>query len=142
MKMDVVTKDPPTYFISGHLDLTHAEFNEHYAPRLLAAHENHARFVVGDAPGTDEMAQRFLYALGAQRPAGDPLRGRQLDVRVFHMFEAPRHNCEFPTVGGFTSDAARDAAMTAASLDDIAWVRPGREKSGTAKNLARRVRGR
>ncbi len=28
--------------------------------------------------------------------------------------------------------------MTAASTEDLAWVRPGREKSGTAKNLARR----
>lgn len=32
----------------------------------------------------------------------------------------------------------RDLSMTVSSDKDIAWVRPGREKSGTAKNLARR----
>jgi hypothetical protein len=31
------------------------------------------------------------------------------------------------------------AAMTPASTFDIAWVRPGRERSGTAKNLLRRA---
>jgi hypothetical protein len=29
--------------------------------------------------------------------------------------------------------------MTAASAFDIAWVRPGRERSGTAMNLLRRA---
>jgi len=43
-----------------------------------------------------------------------------------------------PPMGGFTTDDERDAAMTMASDADIAWVRPGRKKSGTAKNLARR----
>ena len=33
-------------------------------------------------------------------------------------------------------------AMTAASSRDIAWVRPGRERSGTARNLRRRAGGR
>lgn len=47
----------------------------------------------------------------------------------------------FKTVGGFESDRVRDEAMTAASDADIAWVRPGREKSGTAKNLKRRELG-
>ena len=30
--------------------------------------------------------------------------------------------------------------MTNASTDDIAWVRPGKENSGTAQNLARRMK--
>jgi hypothetical protein len=60
-------------------------------------------------------------------------------VTVFHMFTAPRNNVGgFPTRAGFASDRERDEAMTAASTADIAWVRPGREKSGTAKSLARR----
>jgi hypothetical protein len=55
------------------------------------------------------------------------------------MLEKPRNNVGgFPTIGGFGSDDARDAAMTAASDADIAWVRPGRTSSGTAANLARR----
>lgn len=113
-----------TYFISGHLDLTEAEFAEHYVPRLAACVEEGAAFVVGDARGCDRMTQLFL---------------RGAHVRVFHMFEEPRNNaCGFPTTGGFGNDKDRDAAMTLASDADIAWVRPGRERSGTAANLARR----
>jgi hypothetical protein len=55
------------------------------------------------------------------------------------MLDRPRNNVNgFPTVGGFPTDETRDAAMTAASDEDIAWVRPGRRHSGTAANLARR----
>lgn len=115
------------YFISGHLDLSKAEFQEHYAPRIREALEEGASFVVGDAKGCDLQAQDYLLFANCDR------------VQVFHMFETPRNNAGFPTVGGFKSDKERDAAMTAASTDDIAWVRPGREKSGTAKNLKRRT---
>lgn len=82
-------------------------------------------FVIGDARGTDALAQSYLL-------------GRTTAVVVYHMFAAPRNNVGFPTVGGFESDEARDARMTADSDQDIAWVRPGREKSGTQKNLNRR----
>jgi hypothetical protein len=58
---------------------------------------------------------------------------------VYHMFTSPRNNARFQTIGGFESDAARDERMTADSQRDIAWVRPGREKSGTQKNLDRRA---
>lgn len=113
-------------FISGHLDLTAAEFVQNYAPRLSEAHHAGAKFVVGDARGCDTLAQAFLLVLGA-------------DVTVYHMFTSPRNNVgDFPTVSGFETDLARDEAMTAALTEDLAWVRPGREKSGTAKNLARR----
>lgn len=116
-----------TYFISGHLNLSDAEFRNHYAPRIDAAIAEDAAFVVGDARGCDLMAQAYL------RDA------RALRVQVFHMLEKPRNNAGgFPTVGGFPTDEKRDAAMTAASDKDIAWVRPGRESSGTAANLARR----
>jgi hypothetical protein len=114
------------HFVSGHLDVTQAEFDEHYAPRLNAAIQAGDAFIVGDARGLDSMAQMYLY-------------GRTTKVTVFHMFETPRHaRASFRTVGGFTSDRLRDRAMTAASDADIAWVRPGREKSGTNKNLKRR----
>lgn len=114
-----------TYFISGHLDLTQAEFDEHYLPRIREAWGAGGSFVVGDAQGADLLAQGCLKDLCA-------------DVTVFHMLEKPRHCKGHPTHGGFTSDAERDAAMTAHSQRDIAWVRPGRERSGTAVNLARR----
>lgn len=117
-----------TYFISGHLDVTVEEFEEQYIPRIAEAVDAGCHFVVGDARGCDIEAQRALATLGCDR------------VTVFHMFDTPRHNvASSMTRGGFRSDAERDQAMTAASTADIAWVRPGREKSGTAKNLKRRV---
>jgi hypothetical protein len=116
-----------TYFVSGHLDLTLDEFRDHYAPRIATAISEDAAFVVGDARGCDLMAQMYL------RDA------RARSVQVFHMLEKPRNNVGgFSTIGGFPTDDARDAAMTAASDRDIAWVRPGRGNSGTAANLARR----
>jgi hypothetical protein len=122
------------YFISGHLDTTPEELQDEYALRLLMLiHEPGSSFVVGDARGTDTWAQSFL---GKHIPEKE----HASRVTVFHMFDAPRTNVfGFPTVGGFTSDDERDAAMTLASTHDVAWVRPGREKSGTAKNLARRI---
>lgn len=118
--------DPAVAFVSGHLDLTPAEFEQHYAPALTELLRAGASFVVGDARGADALAQAWL----AEQSA---------DVTVFHMFDSPRHHSE-PHVlrGGFTSDAERDRVMTDASTCDVAWVRPGRERSGTAKNLARR----
>lgn len=113
------------HYVSGHLDLTEEEFATHYEPNIRAAMAHGDAFVVGDARGADEMTQLVL--IGYAR------------VTVFHMFELPRNNLGlFPVRGGFTSDATRDAAMTEASTTDIAWVRPGREKSGTAKNVQRR----
>jgi len=116
---------PKTYYISGHLNLTVDEFETHYVPRLESALREKARFVVGDAKGADVMAQRFL-------------KDHEASVTVYHMKGAPRYNAGFPTRGGFSDDETRDVAMTEASQADIAWVRPGRESSGTARNLARR----
>jgi len=114
-------------FVSGHLDLTSEEFEEHYVPKIRAAIQEGASFIVGDASGADTMAQRYLKA--ALYP----------HVTVYHMLTTPRNNAGFPKVGGYLSDGDRDKAMTKASTTDIAWVRAGREKSGTAKNLARRA---
>lgn len=112
-------------YISGHLDLTPAEFEAHYRPSLDLALARGEGFVVGDARGADAMAQRYLL-------------GKTTAVTVYHMFASPRNNAGFPAVGGFESDELRDERMTADSHQDIAWVRPGREKSGTQKNLDRR----
>lgn len=119
---------PEVYFISGHLDLTDAEFEEHYVPQIEMALKKDASFVVGDAQGADFKAQSYLFTKTPR-------------VTVYHMFTAPRFNAGcFFTKGGFPDDASRDAAMTKASTADIAWIRPGREKSGTAKNVARRAK--
>lgn len=118
------------YFICGHLDITPEEFEAHYVPLLLlAVADPDSKFVVGDANGVDSSTQAWL----------ELQRVEKHRVTVYHMFDNPRcHHGDFPTVGGYTSDKARDEAMTVASTHDIAWVRPGREKSGTAKNLKRR----
>ncbi|MBY0358491.1 MAG: hypothetical protein K2W82_10865 [Candidatus Obscuribacterales bacterium] len=119
--------DMPQVFVSGHLDLTAEEFVEHYVPVLDRYVAEGAEFVVGDARGADKMSQDYLALKGAK-------------VTVYHMLEAPRNNSGFPTVGGFKSDGERDAAMTVASNHDLAWVRPGKEKSGTAENIRRRLK--
>lgn len=118
-----------TNFVSGHLDLTLEEFEAYYRPTLDEALARGESFVVGDARGADLMIQNYLL-------------GRTSAVAVYHMFTNPRNNTSFNTVGGFESDEERDARMTADSDRDIAWVRPGREKSGTQKNLDRRARAR
>lgn len=118
--MDVV-------FVSGHLDLTEDEFHEHYKPTLADYIRAEAYFVVGDARGADSRAQDFFRYRSYNR------------VTVYHMLERPRYNAGFATVGGFGSDTERDTAMTQASDVDVAWVRPGRETSGTARNIARRA---
>ena len=119
------------YFISGHLDLTQDEFIKYYIPQLIKARRECASFVVGDARGADLHAQVYFARWCCETA-----------TTVYHMFDSPRHNVDelFTTIGGFTSDNERDAAMTNASDADIAWVRPGREKSGTAKNLQRRMK--
>lgn len=116
-----------TYFVSGHRNITEEEFVKHYEPKLWdKINEEGVSFVVGDCPGVDDMAQKYFKAMGVN------------EVTVFHMFENPRCNSGFLLRGGFKSDVERDFAMTQASNDDVAWVRPGSERSSTAQNLERR----
>lgn len=118
---------PRTAMISGHRDITGKEFEQHYRQRIDNAIKANHRFVVGDAPGVDRIALRYLLSKGAH-------------VTLYHPFEYPRvpHPRNLPCRGGYASYKERDAAMTAASDYDIAWVRPGRENSGTAYNIRRR----
>lgn len=120
-----------TFYISGHLDITKTEFTDNYIPeleRLVHIHKDKIKFVVGDARGADVMAQKWL------RDNVDKKR-----VTVYHMFDSPRFNAGyFSCVGGYKTDEERDAVMTAVSIGDIAFIRKGREKSGTAKNIIRR----
>lgn len=115
-------------FVSGHLDVTHHEFAQHYAPKIAAHLGAGGGFVVAESRGVDCMALDLLCSLNAR------------NVTVFHLFESPRHNPgNWPTVGGFSLASECDAAMTRASDLDITWVRPGREKSHTANNIRRRI---
>jgi len=115
-------------FVSGHRDVTDLEFNTHYVPKLDEAMKQGHLVVVGDYQGVDYMAQRYLK------------NNNYTNVIVYHMFVKPRYYVDgFPTKGGYVSDEDRDSAMTRDSTYDIAWVRHGKEKSGTAINLARRA---
>ena len=122
-----------TYFISGHRDITEDEFERNYKPVLEAIVNDvpDCRFVVGDYYGADIMAQNYLV---------DVLDVEPERITVYHMFEAPRNiNPKITnTVGGFGSDRERDEAMTAASSNDIAFVRNNTMISGTAENILRR----
>ena len=120
---------PITTYVSGHLDITPDEFDVHYRPAIDEALARGDSFVVGDARGTDSMTQNYLL-------------GKTTAVVVYHMFTNPRNNLGFKTIGGFESDVERDAQMTEDSDQDIAWVRPGRKKSGTQKNIDRRAQSR
>lgn len=111
-----------TFFVSGHMDLTKEEFAERYEGPVRAAHAAWASFVVGDASGCDFMAQRLLHALERPRHSFGSGYGSN-DPNL------PKEGWSggwdgFPLVGGFASDDERDAAMTAASTEDIAWVSP------------------
>ena len=126
-----------TYFISGHRDITRAEFEEFYVPAILSKitrNPDSVRFVIGDYEGVDTMAQDFL-AWEHINACYSPYT-----VTVFHMGNEPMH-CASPSfgwVGGYPDDESRDAAMTMVSDADIAWVRPGKEGSGTHQNIMRR----
>ena len=121
-----------TYFISGHRDITPAEFSRSYSQMILSVQPSageEATFVVGECAGVDSMAQDFIHALN--NPG--------IHVVVYHMFTKPRYNpYNYPTAGGYQNDYDRDCAMTMASDEDILWVRPGKENSGTAQNKVRR----
>jgi hypothetical protein len=117
-------------FVSGHRDITDSEFNTHYAPKLDKAIQEGHQIVVGDYQGVDYLAQKYLSDKNYQK------------VVVYHMFIKPRYHIPgYPTRGGYTTDEERDGAMTKDSNYDIAWVRMGKEKSGTALNVVRRANG-
>jgi len=114
-----------TIFISGHGDITEDEFAIHYKieiDRLLAeqmaeqmAEQNGTKtnyaWIVGDYKGVDFLAQQYLESKG-------------IIATVYHMFSKPRsYISTHLTKGMYKSNLERDAAMTAASDMDLAWVR-------------------
>ena len=123
-----------TYMISGHGNLTFEEWLEHYKPLIDSALEENAQFLIGDFRGTDVLCLEYL-------------KNKTTQVTVCHCFEKPRYwvdkidlpSQEWKYQGGFVSDLERDTYMTDNSDLDIAWVRLGKEKSGTAKNIKRRL---
>lgn len=119
------------YFVSGHRDLTMEEFDRHYVYLLdrVLAEDTFAEFVVGDWEGFDTMFVKYMEDYYSD-----------VIIHIFYVYE-PRvkegnyneyrfHECN--------SYDDCDEAMTRHSNFDIAWIRPGREDSHTAKNIKRR----
>ena len=131
--LDRERKREATYFISGHREITEEEFELNYKPALddVVDRVEGCRFVVGDYHGADIMAQNYLIdVLGV-----DPDR-----ITVYHMGDVAMNiNPKISNrICGFDDDRDRDAAMTMASTDDIAFVRDNTQMSGTAENILRR----
>lgn len=121
------------YFISGHRDLTEAEFKKYYILKINKAlfDDKYARFIMGDYQGADIMAQEYLVSLNEYN-----------NITVYHMFDKPRNlaSDHIKTKGGYKDDIDRDSAMTRDSDFDIAFVREGKVNSGTEQNIMRRIR--
>ena len=114
--------------ITGHLSLNQEEFDKYYKLSIDKFISEGYEFVVGDARGCDTIAQNYLFKM-------------KVKYTVYHMFDVPRNNPNnAKLVGGFSGDSERDLAMHNNSSITIGWVREGREKSGTAKNLNRRLK--
>lgn len=123
-------KQGRVFFISGHRDITQDEFDKYYLDTIdKLAEDPRVTFVVGDYQGVDFMAQQALAEMV------NPDR-----VTVYHMFKKPRNlaSDKFHLKGGYKNDIERDSAMTHDSTDDLAWIRKGKETSGTAQNILRR----
>lgn len=118
------------YFISGHRDLTWEEFAKWYTPLINTIYhtDKDAKFVVADCEGCDSMAQDYLVAIGATRVVTYHIRNRTKYVA----------NKSWTQTSEYTSDIERDTVMTKVSDCDIAFIREGREDSGTAQNILRR----
>lgn len=121
------------YFISGHGNITFEEWLEHYKPLIDQALQEEACFIIGDFRGVDTLSMEYL-------------KDKTTSVTITHCFSSARYKVDIADllsngwqyVGGFANDIERDAYMTENSDIDIAWIRVGREKSGTAKNIKRR----
>lgn len=142
----------PTYFISGHINLSQDEFLVHYVPKLNQVINSKNKFVMGNAQGGDTLGLDYLLTHGVSP--------KSITI-YYHGFNPshPRNKDYYRSMGlnlidGFKSYTERDSAMTYASNIDIAWVRSKEETrklleslgetyrpsrvSGTEKNLIRR----
>lgn len=120
------------YFVSGHRDLTISEFREHYVPLIqkIIKDDVWCEFVVGFCEGCDLM---FIEWMKEHAPSHDLL--------VFYCTNIPENFWDdYPNIYLYYCDDFEtcDTAMTRNSDFDIAWIRPGREDSHTAKNIKRR----
>jgi hypothetical protein len=128
------------YFCSGHRDLSESEFQTHYVPQFscIQSDDEKPTFIMGDCEGADLLCYQYIINNHIATPE---------KVVVYHMFDRPRGAVRIArTKGGYTSDRARDTAMTTESDVDIVWHRPIESipnynptfKSGVMRNILRR----
>jgi hypothetical protein len=123
-----------TYFISGHGNIHFEEWITFYKTKIDNAIAESAAFIIGDFRGTDVLSAEYL-------------KNKTEKVTITHCFKKSRYKVDVIDLysekwiykGGFESDEERDKYMTLNSDEDIAWFREGRESSGTAKNIQRRL---
>lgn len=121
------------YFVSGHRDLTQEEFDEHYALRIyqIIVEDSFAEFCVGDWEGCDSMFITYI-------------EDNFVNITIHLYFVDKPHLClnhnseNHLILHNLNTYDECDASMTKNSDFDIAWIRPGREDSHTAKNIKRR----
>ena len=119
------------YFVSGHRDLTMEEFDRHYVYQLdrVLAEDPYAEFVVGDWEGCDTIFVKYMEEYYTDAT-----------IHIFYVSSPRIEEGEFNEYNfhGCESYDDCDESMTRHSNFDIAWIRPGREDSHTAKNIKRR----
>ena len=115
------------YFVSGHRDLTKEEFEEHYVPLIqkVLKSDIFPEFIVGDWEGCDSMFLNFI-------------KDYEVHVIITYVEEIPRIDITGASWLRLKTYDKCDEQMTITSDFDIAWIRPGREDSHTAKNIKRR----
>lgn len=109
------------YFVSGHVNLTKEEFEEHYIPVLDEIIKEDSTFVMGDADGADVMTQLYLNSKGVSKDRVTVYYRKPRNNQT--ISQTPQNPCGFPTRGPFNSHPEKDAEMTRVSDKDIAWVR-------------------
>ncbi|KAF2501489.1 hypothetical protein BU16DRAFT_426794, partial [Lophium mytilinum] len=138
---------PRVAFISGHIDITTAQFHTQYASHLDTAIAHGDTFIMSNAGGADTMGLAYLRDHGV---APDRITIYMHMPRANRKLNATqKEGYGIRVVQGYHNE--RDAAMTEESDYDILWVRdeadtaklyggkyrPGRV-SGTQKNMDRR----
>ena len=119
------------YFVSGHRDLTKEEFEEYYVPLIQKVIEEdiYVDFVVGDWEGCDTIFVKYMEEYYTD-----------IVIHIFYVSSSRIKEGEFNEYCFRECDSYDecDSVMTLVSDFDIAWIRPGREDSHTAKNIKRR----
>lgn len=143
------------YFVCGPLELTEAQFAEHYIPRLReAAADPSSTFVLGLALGAD--AQALQYLVRELKVAHSRITVHALDIARNKAQTGPLKKLGHTVRATFSNHEECDASMAALAHRIIAWERPAAETkrvceakgivyrpdriSGTTKNLARKLR--